>query len=256
MPACYAHYRFGREVLPKLPSDARQCIQRFRRMYDMGLQGPDFFFYYFNPLSKTNVPNLARSFHRQSGQEFFTRACAQADTEAAKAYLYGLLGHYCLDSACHPFIKRMVDIGEARHTALESEFERYLMEKDGLPSPHTQDRSGRIKLTRGECMTVAGFYPGSTGGMVSAGVRGMAFSMKFLARPDREQTEKILKRLNATLPEHMIPGEAVEDYAFQIGELQELYDQALARFPELLKQLQMHAGSGESLGEDFRAAFG
>jgi len=255
MPASYAHYRFGREVLPKLPADARQCIQRFRRMYDMGLQGPDFFFYYFNPLSKVNGADLARSFHRQSGAEFFTRACAQADTEAARAYLYGLLGHYCLDSACHPFIKRMVEIGEARHIALESEFERYLMEKDGLPSPHTQDRSSRIKLTRGECMTVSGFYPGSTGGMVSTGVRGMAFALKFLSRPDREQSEKLLKRLNRTLPEHMIPEEAVEDYAFQIGELQELYDQAAARFPDLLRQMLTCVKTGELLGEDFEAAF-
>lgn len=255
MPACYAHYRFGREALPQLPSDARQCIQRFRRMYDMGLNGPDIFFYYFNPLSKVNVPDLARSFHCQSGAEFFTHAWAQADTEAAKAYLYGLLGHYCLDSVCHPFVNRMVEIGEARHVALESEFERYLMEKDGLPAPHTQDRSSRIKLTRGECMTVAAFYPPATGGIVSGSVRNMAFALKFLARPDREQTGKILRRLNAVLPEHMIPETEVEDYAFQIGELQELYDQALARFPELLRQLQAHGKTGEPLGADFIPPF-
>lgn len=256
MPACYAHYRFGREALPNLPANARQCIQRFRRMYDMGLQGPDIFFYSWNPLSKVKGPDLARTFHRQSGQEFFTRACTQADTEAAQAYLYGLLGHYCLDSICHPFVHRMVEIGEARHVALESEFERYLMERDGLASPHTQDRSSRVKLTRGECMTVAAFYPPATGGMVSGSVRSMAFSLKFLAGSDREKIEKILNRLNSALPDQMIPESEVEDYAFQIGELQELYDQALARFPELVRQLQDHAKTGEPLGEDFLAAFG
>lgn len=42
MPASYAHYRFGKQVLPALPAEIRQNIQRFRRLYDMGLQGPDF----------------------------------------------------------------------------------------------------------------------------------------------------------------------------------------------------------------------
>ena len=38
MPAGYAHYRFGKLLLPHLPADVRQTIQRFRRMYDAGLQ--------------------------------------------------------------------------------------------------------------------------------------------------------------------------------------------------------------------------
>ena len=97
MPASYAHYRFGKQVLPTLPADVRQCIQRFRRLYDMGLQGPDFFFYY-NPVMKTAVGGLGEHFHSQTGQVFFDHACKAASSEAARAYLYGLLCHYCLDS--------------------------------------------------------------------------------------------------------------------------------------------------------------
>ncbi len=256
MPACYAHYRFGKDVLPTLPGDVRQCIQRFRRMYDMGLQGPDIFFYYYNPLSKQSGNQIGGNFHRQTGREFFLHACSRADSEAARAYLYGLLAHYCLDSLCHPFINRMVSIGEAEHTPLESEFERYLMQKDGLPEPHTQDRSSRIRLTRGECMTVAEFYPGVTGAQVSGSIRGMSIALKFLANPNRERTERILKKLRAGLSEHLIPTEPVEDYAFMTGELQELYDQAAHRYPVLLEDLLRHLKNGEALPEHFDRTFG
>ena len=54
MPANYAHYRFGKLALSKLPAEARQCIGRFRRLYDIGLHGPDIFFYY-NPAIDTAV---------------------------------------------------------------------------------------------------------------------------------------------------------------------------------------------------------
>lgn len=49
MPANYAHYRFGKQLLSGMCPNDRRSIQRFRRLYDMGLHGPDIFFYY-NPL--------------------------------------------------------------------------------------------------------------------------------------------------------------------------------------------------------------
>ena len=255
MPAHYAHYRFGKLALNALPADARQCIQRFRRMYDMGLHGPDIFFYY-NPFLKTAVGDLGCKFHRQSGREFFTRACAAADSEAARAYLYGLLGHYCLDSACHPYIRQLVDIGEAEHVPLESEFERYLLAKDGEPSPHTYDMSKRFHLTRGECMTVSAFYPPATGANVSQSVRFLAFAVKFLAGPRRDLRVKLLNKLKSSLCDHMIPEEESRELALYILELESLYNSALSRYPALLEQLMAHMRTGEPLGEAFAPDFG
>lgn len=255
MPANYAHYRFGRQVLPALPADVRQCIQRFRRMYDMGLHGPDIFFYY-NPLMKTAVGDLGRKFHAMSGQEFFPQACAKATSEAARAYLYGLLGHYCLDSLCHPYIQGLVDIGEAGHAELETEFDRYLLALDKVPSPHTYDQSKRFKLTRGECMTVAEFYPPATGANVSQSVHLMAFTSKFLANPNRDRTEKWLKMLKPDLCALLIPEEEAEELALYVGELSDRYDQALEKYPVLLGQLTACLKTGEPLGEDFAPNFG
>ena len=175
MPASYAHYRFGKLLLPTLPPDVRQTIQRFRRMYDMGLQGPDFFFFH-NIFVRTATVQMGSTFHHQTGQEFFPMSCKVVTSDAAKAYLYGLLGHYCLDSTCHPFVNQLAQAGEARHVPLESEFERFLLALDKEPAPHTFDMSRFLRLTRGECMTVSGFYPGSTGGQVFRCIRAKPLS--------------------------------------------------------------------------------
>ncbi|MBQ9168573.1 MAG: zinc dependent phospholipase C family protein [Oscillospiraceae bacterium] len=255
MPANYAHYRFGKQVLATLPADVRQCIQRFRRMYDMGLHGPDIFFYY-NPFLKTAVGDLGETFHRQTGQEFFARVCAKADSEAARAYLYGLLGHYCLDSHCHPFVQKMDSSGEAGHVALESEFDRYLMAMDGIAAPHTHDLTRHMKLTRGECMTVAEFYPPATGANISRSVRFMAFAVKFLANKDRERTEKLLKKIKPSVCDNMIPEEPVAAFARMDSELLARYNRAVKAYPGLLAQITAHRKTGEPLGEDFAPDFG
>lgn len=255
MPASYAHYRFGKLLLPTLPADVRQTIQRFRRMYDMGLQGPDFF-YYYNPFLKTAAGQLGKEFHRQSGQAFFPNACKAASSEAAKAYLYGLLAHYCLDAACHPFINQLVTIGEAEHVALESEFDRYLLVRDKEPSPHTFDMSKFFRVTRGECMTIAAFYPGTSGGTVSRSIRLMGFFTRLLCHPNRKLRSAILERVKPSLCSFSIPQEENEELALYVRELHDLYAQAQEQYPVLLQQLQTHLKTGEPFGEDFSPSFG
>lgn len=254
MPAGYAHYRFGKLMLPTLPADVRQCIQRFRRMYDMGLQGPDFFFYY-NPFVTTATGQLGNTFHRQSGQVFFAAAARAASSEAARAYLYGLLGHYCLDSACHPLINQLVTIGEAEHVALESEFDRFLLLRDKEPSPHTFDMSRHFKVTRGECMTIAAFYPGTTGPKVSRSIRLMGLFTRLLCHPNRKLREAILKKTWPSLCSFSIPAEENEALILYVRELHDLFRQASARYPVLLRQLQAHLETAEPLGEDFSPSF-
>lgn len=252
MPASYAHYRFGKLLLPTLPPDVRQCIQRFRRMYDVGLQGPDFFFYY-NIFMKTPTGELGSFFHRQTGQEFFPAACKAAASEAAKAYLYGLLGHYCLDSTCHPFVNQLAAAGEAGHVSLESEFERFLLMLDRETSPHTFDRSKHFRLTRGECMTVAALYPGATGGKVFRSIRAMTFFTQVLARPGYAP---FLRKVVPGLWAYSVPAQESPALAPHIQELHRLYGRALEQYPALLTRLTEHMQTGAPLGTEFAPNFG
>lgn len=253
MPSTYAHYRLGKMLLPTLPADVQQCISRFRRMYDMGQQGPDFFFYH-NPFVKTAGVELGYRFHRMSGKAFFEQACKAADSEAARAYLYGLLGHYCLDSVSHPFIKDKESCGEGKHVPMEKEFDRYLMAMDALESPHTQDLGKMIRLTRGECVTVAALYPPATPNQVNQSVKFMAVSLSFLTKKKQSFLGKML--LSPAMLEHAIPEEADKNAQLINSELLARFNWCLRDYPGLLEQLENHRKTGAELGEEFAPSFG
>ncbi len=253
MPYHYTHYRFGKDLLEKLPLPERQCIARFRRMYDMGLQGPDIF-YYHNPFWGTSQGALGDFFHQQTGQAFFPAAFAAAKNEAARAYLLGLVAHYCLDSLCHPYIDTLVAIGEVRHIALESEWDRYLLQADGVPAPHTYDMSRRLRLTRGECISVSAFYPGSTPGGVRSSIQFMAFAARFFARGSREAKRRLLSRIQPAFCDFFLPTEASAELSLYIAELEDRYRQALETCPRLLEELLQQ--QGETLSEAFAPIFG
>ena len=255
MPASYAHQRFGGKILKTMPAGQRQCVQRFRRMFDAGLHGADIFFYY-NPFWSNSVRDAGGKFHRMTGREFFPAACKAASSEAARAYLYGLLAHYCLDSVCHPLVNQLDAIGEAKHSILEAEFDRYLLILDGEPDPVHFNPGKRLRLTRGECMTVAEFYPDITGGQVSQSVKAMAFFLKFLTTGNVAGKRKLLDKLKPGLTEQMLPETENEDLAFYIGELKTHYDEALTRYPFLLEEITAHMDSGKELGGLFEKDFG
>ena len=62
MPAAYTHYRFGRDVLALLPEELRGVITAHRALYDIGLHGPDIFFFY-RPLGHNSVIRLGHALH-------------------------------------------------------------------------------------------------------------------------------------------------------------------------------------------------
>lgn len=258
MPANYAHYRFGIQALPQLPEDIQRLIQRFRRLYDVGLHGPDLFFYY-NPLMHTAVGALGSKFHDQSGAVFFTRACKRlqaAPSEAALAYLYGVLGHYCLDSVCHPYVHTATEDGEIGHVELEVEFDRFLLEADGKLPPHTQDMSRHMKLTRGECVTVADFYIPATPANINRSIHNMALATRILASKRRALLERLLRLTNETVAQNLMPEEPNTHCSHLDGALLALYNQALQNYPRLVEQLTAHIRCGAALEGDFEATFG
>jgi hypothetical protein len=180
-------------------------------------------------------------------------------SEAAQAYLYGVLCHYALDAACHPFVKEQAAAGPASHVEIEAEFDRFLLERDGKRPPEAQDMSPHIRLTPGECETVAKFYPGATARSVQTGVANMARCTKLFATPDGAR-RTVLRKGMETL------GPKISGLLMTVGPnprcanldhtLLEIYDRAAECFPELLVQLQAHLTYNGGLGEEFAEQFG
>lgn len=260
MPSNYAHYRFGKQLLSSLPADVRRPIQRFRRLYDMGLHGPDLFFYH-NFLTKDIVASLGQKYHHQTGREYFTHACQRLlrePTEAGIAYLYGVLAHFCLDSVFHPFVLKHTESGAISHTELETEFDRFLLLKDGVAEPHIYDCSGHMKLTRGECVTVAEFYPPVTADNVLSSLRSMSRSVKAMAVPEGAKRRFVKKALSVTKPSirHlMIPTHPVRACAALDEEMMMLYNEAAELYPQLVQQVMAHMAYNAYLGSSFDRTF-
>ena len=141
MPSAYAHLRFGWEVLSAIPTPYRAAAKNLTQLYNVGTQGPDPLFYY-NPLVENAVDKQGQRCHAMTGKAFFEAALVRyraAPSEGAAAYLFGVLAHYCLDSHCHPLINAATEEADLDHMELETEFDRFLLQKDGKLPPHLQD---------------------------------------------------------------------------------------------------------------------
>ena len=175
------------------------------------------------------------------------------------AYLYGVLAHYCLDSACHPYIKTVTQDGQIGHVELETEFDRYLLTLDGKRPAHTFDCSPHMKLTRGECITVSEFYPPATPVTVFRSIRSMAFSVKMLSSPRKTAKTAVnaaVKIAGEGLTQHIMTRIPNPRCSHLDEDLLALYDQALERYPKMLDLLSAHMTCNAPLGEEFENSFG
>ena len=258
MPSIYAHLRFGEDVLSRIPGKNSRLAGRFRQLYDVGLQGPDPFFYY-NSLFHTATGQLGKKLHRQSGIVFFgnvlDRYRAQP-TETGIAYLYGLLGHYCLDSETHPFVHSTTDTGPIGHTELETEFDRFLMQQDGHLPAGAQRLDRRLKLTFGECVTAASLLEDVAPLTFRLSLGSMALLLRLAASRNR-RTARLLLGLGGESGRDMVMTVGPNPNCAHLNQtMLDCYNRALERFPVLAAQLEQAMETGQPLGEDFAPIFG
>lgn len=257
MPSHYAHYRFGARALELLPGDAKRAVRRFRGLYDVGLHGPDIFFYH-NILVRDKIAALGKEYHGSSGEEFFTPLCKRLrlePSEAATAYLWGLLAHYCLDSTVHPLVMDQTASQEIGHVELETEFDRYLLKLDGKPHPNTFDCSPHIRLTDGECATVAGVYGRVSSTTVKRSVTGMASAVRTLAMPNGSFRRMVEKAAPGRLRPHFMGRTPNKNCAHLDEPMLALFNEALAKFPAMAEAMEAHLAHNAPLGELFETAF-
>lgn len=261
MPSYYTHYRFGSQVIPTLSPESQSRIHRFRQLYDVGLQGPDIFLYH-NIFWKNSTVSLSGQYHRTNGTEFFGRVCQWLRSqpgEGGLAYLYGLLGHYCLDSTCHGFIRQQSADGTIGHSELETEFDRFLLFQDDHRPVHSYDFRPHLRLTPGECATIAGFYPPATAGAVRHSVRSMAGSIRFLTPNTgfhRGVMQACMKLTGGKFTPHIMHRSPNKNCAHLNQPLLEFYGKALEKYPRMLENLLQHLYGEEPLSPEFDPDFG
>jgi len=143
MPAIYAHMRFGEAVIKDLPPTFQEKVNEFFPAFLLGTQGPDILFYH-KPLQSNPIKKKGMDIHLQPACEFFIEQAkrlieenhvhpqdgAYLPIDAQAAYIAGFLCHFVLDVSAHPKIYALEETGIS-HGRIESEFDKYLMRKDG-----------------------------------------------------------------------------------------------------------------------------
>lgn len=197
MPSTYAHYRFGRDVLSALDQDVRSVAEGHRELYDIGLHGPDLLFYY-DALHRNPVSRIGFDMHDRPGREFFMpardRMSGLSDRDAARAYLYGFVCHFVLDSECHPYIEDRINQSGIAHTKIEGEFDRMLLVEDGK-DPVRQSLVTHIHPTESNAAVISPFLPPTTVAQVHRALEDMVHYNGLLVCPGWLKRRMVVRAL-------------------------------------------------------------
>ena len=123
MPGFRSHYFFGKNTYDALEKQNQlpECVKRHPTVFFLGEQGPDMFFY--SPQAHLFYKkNIGMAMHSSNVNKVFEgmldyrRDMTVASTgeyewsgaddylSIVDAYIMGFMGHYTLDTACHPYI--------------------------------------------------------------------------------------------------------------------------------------------------------
>jgi len=169
MPGFTTHYLFGLNTYKKLdPADPmKKNISAHHAPYSLGLQGPDIFFYFLPSylIYEENPGSLAHISRINKFLRYLLKSAKlfpdQEESDIAKAYIMGFLGHYILDSKCHPYVYAKTHFTErsskyyGSHINLEVDIDTELLAfyKHKYPSAFRQEST--IVLTKPQIDTIA-----------------------------------------------------------------------------------------------------
>ncbi|MDO4554059.1 MAG: zinc dependent phospholipase C family protein [Lachnospiraceae bacterium] len=134
MPSTYAHHVFSKKVQENLPESLSHICQNYETQFQFGSQGPDFL-YFYHPARKNHYTETGTLMHNCTLSRFLKSIIPilklYGTDSMEYAYTLGFICHFALDSFCHPYVTPNAKRLSISHIAMETEFDRYLLEKDG-----------------------------------------------------------------------------------------------------------------------------
>lgn len=173
MPGFTTHYIFGMKAYNDLPNNQlKHVIAKYRWLYQLGLQGPDIFFYNIPILRHRDYRNVGSYMHEHHVSDFFqcylnemVQIPSKQQREQALAYFCGFINHYIGDSICHPFVYGRIgyDVDNPTgyhhglHAALENELDAILLRKYKHKKPSEFNQAATIGLNGQETQFISKF---------------------------------------------------------------------------------------------------
>lgn len=222
MPGFTTHYLFGQQTYQLLRNSAlKQTIQKNHTAFCLGLQGPDIFFYDILSLT-TPKKNPGSTAHTAETRKFLKHLLesprifpTDREQQIAHTYILGFIGHYLLDTACHPYVYAKSHYGQKTkgyiggHVRLETDIDTTLLwhYQHRLPSEFHQSES--IFLSKDQRMVISTLlyyafsktYPGLglTRHRILQAIHAMQLATKLLYDPSGRK-KSLIRRLEAVLP--------------------------------------------------------
>lgn len=173
MPGFTTHYILGMKAYNDMPSNQLKfIIAKYRWLYQLGLQGPDMFFYNIPILRHRDYRNVGSYMHENNVSDFFlcylnelSKIESKQQREQGIAYLCGYLCHYIGDSICHPYVygRILYDIKNSSnhyhglHANLENDIDALLLMKYKKKKPSQFNQAATICLNGLEIQFISHF---------------------------------------------------------------------------------------------------
>ena len=243
MPAAYTHFRFGQDVLSLLPPERRQAILPHRDLFNIGLHGPDIFFFH-QPYHSNPISAIGHRIHRETGRQVFHRLLLLRDKlplPGADAYIDGFLCHFVLDTLCHPYIEQITSTSSIRHPLLEMELDRAFLVQDGR-NPLRQSLTDHIHPTTANTAVIASLFPDVTAYQAEQALKQMVAYDRLLLAPGKTK-RAALSGLFRLIGQEDAFGDRIMSLQPRAAcipmtaRLQQFYEKALPLAAELLLQL-------------------
>lgn len=173
MPGFTTHYIFGMKAYNDMPfTPLKHTIAKYRWLYQLGLQGPDMFFYNIPILRHRDYRNVGSYMHEHKVNVFFECCLRRIGTirsrqqqEEAISYLAGFMNHYIADSICHPYVYGRIgypvdaptSMHHGMHAHLENELDAILLWKYKKKKPSEFNQTATICLNGQEIQFISHF---------------------------------------------------------------------------------------------------
>lgn len=226
MPGFTTHYLFGQQAYQRLrPCGLKQTIQKYHTVFSLGLQGPDIFFYDILSFlfAKRNPGSIA---HTADTKEFLQHLLEspkiflqKKEQDIAHAYILGFIGHYLLDTRCHPYVYAMTRYAKkpkgyiGRHICLEADIDTILLWRcqRRLPSEFHQSETIALSKEQKDIISAALHYAfsktypglGATRRRILQAIYAMQLSTKLLYDPTGRK-KKLIRRFERVVPGYPI----------------------------------------------------
>lgn len=223
MPGFTTHYILGMRAYNDLPNNQlKYIIAKYRWLYQLGLQGPDMFFYNIPILRHQDYRNVGSYMHEHHIRDFFEcylhnlgEIQSRQQREEGLAYLCGFLCHYIGDSICHPYVYGRIGYDSKSpnnqthglHAALENDIDALLLMKYKKKKPSQFNQAATICLNGMEMQFISRFlskcinetyYPITfknnfqvTPRMIHRSILALRFGCRTLADPSGKKRDRI-----------------------------------------------------------------